>query len=253
MLKELLQKSFAIAGLRVTRLTAPPQRGFPSELTEEDQAIFHYVRDNRLSIVSDEALYTTIMACTHVAQMGVEGDFVECGVYRGGNAILAADVFRRRAPQKSTWLYDTFSGMTEPGEVDVSIAGAVAKEKFEQQQRKDHNAWQYASIEDVRENFDRAGLLAGVVRFVEGDILQTLKSTHLPAAISVLRLDTDWYESTKVELEVLYPRLANGGILIIDDYGSWQGSKKAVDEYFTKTSRPFLQYSDTTRVGVKQG
>ena len=74
----------------------------------------------------------------------------------------------------------------------------------------------------------------------------------MPRVISVLRLDTDWYESTKAELEILYPKLAIGGVLIIDDYGHWGGSRKAVDEYFANRSRPFLQYIDqTARIGIK--
>jgi predicted O-methyltransferase YrrM len=96
-------------------------------------------------------------------------------------------------------------------------------------------------------------LLSPSVRFVEGDVVQSLKiESNLPESISVLRLDTDWYESTRAELEVLYPRLSPGGVLIIDDYGHWGGAKKAVDEYFRGRPKPLLQYTDYTgRMGVK--
>ncbi len=74
----------------------------------------------------------------------------------------------------------------------------------------------------------------------------------MPDKISVLRLDTDWYESTKRELEVLWPRLVKGGVLLIDDYGHWQGARKAVDEFFIGSDRPFFSYTDYTgRIAVK--
>ena len=128
--------------------------------------------------------------------------------------------------------FDTFAGMTAPTINDVNFRGEVAQAKFDASQRADHNEWCYAPLEEVRANFEKAALLSDRVRFVKGDVALTLAdSGNLPAAIAVLRLDTDWYESTKAELEVLYPRLAAGGILIIDDYGHWGGARKAVDEY----------------------
>jgi hypothetical protein len=72
-----------------------------------------------------------------------------------------------------------------------------------------------------------------------------LEEKNLPEQISILRLDTDWYTSTKIELEVLYKKLVKGGILIIDDYGHWQGARKAVDEYF-KNKNIWLHYVDYT-------
>ena len=91
-------------------------------------------------------------------------------------------------------------------------------------------------------------------KFIEGDILKTLlNKSNVPDKISVLRLDTDWYESTKIELEVLYPKLQKGGVILIDDYGHWGGCKKAVDEYFSKMqNKPLFIPSDYTgRVAVK--
>jgi O-methyltransferase len=251
MLKTIIKKTFALAGLRVTSLEGPPRRGFPAEFSDEDKVIFNYVRDNELSLVADESLFTTILACSHVAAHAIEGDFVECGVYRGGNAIAAADVFRRRAPGRAVWLFDTFAGMTAPTAVDVSVNGVSADAKFRLHQKDGHNEWQFASLDDVRRNFARASLHEANARYVKGDVLETLKAGPLPDRISVLRLDTDWYESTKLELELLYPRLARGGVLIVDDYGSWEGSRRAVEEYFALHPRPYLQVCDSTRVGVK--
>ena len=109
-------------------------------------------------------------------------------------------------------------------------------------------------MNDVKTSLHNLDLLDSDINFVEGDVCSTLNKDNLPDLISVLRLDTDWYESTKKELEVLYPRLEIGGVLIIDDYGNWAGSKKATDEYFEiNGGRPFLQYIDSTgRSGVKR-
>lgn len=160
---------------------------------------------------------------------GIEGDIVECGVWRGGNIILA----RRLSPDRVVWLYDTFSGMTMPGPEDVAHHGASARERYHRQ-RDMAQPWCFASIETVKANLRATDTLDDAkLRFVAGDVLVTLKDAeNLPERIALLRLDTDWYASTKVELEVLFPLLVQGGVLIVDDYGHWQGAKKAVDEYF---------------------
>jgi hypothetical protein len=225
-------------GYRLARLQ-PKQ--FPVEFDDRDKAIVSYVARNELTMVSEERLFATVMACRHVCAGRVDGDFVECGVWRGGNALIAADVFSRLSPDRKVYLLDTFSGMTQPGESDVSRTGTAGEE-----------GWCAASIEEVRASFAARGLLANVV-FVKGDVGETLRDPrNLPAHISVLRLDTDWYESTRLELEILYPLLRPGGVLMVDDYGYWQGARKAVDEYFSAGNRPFFHYVDHTgRAAIK--
>lgn len=229
-------------------------RKFPVELTDSDKEIFEYVRNNRLSTTSDERLYATIMACRYVADREIGGDFVECGVWRGGNSIIAASVFLQRKCSRKVWLFDTFAGMTAPTAFDVNFRGEAAEAKFKASARSDHNDWCYAPIEEVSGYFKTAGLLSDNVTFIKGDVAKTLaNSANLPSKIAVLRLDTDWYESTRAELEVLYPLLSPGGILMIDDYGHWGGARKAVDDYFAERPRPFFQYIDHTgRIAVKQ-
>jgi len=226
----------------------------PVEFDVRDQALVESIIKEQLSMVNCDGLSATIMACRHVCAMNIDGDFVECGVWRGGNSIVAADVFQRQPDHRIVFLFDTFTGMTKPGEVDVKVSSGVsALPKFILSQQNNHSNWCYASIEDVRENFSNYDIDTSRVRFIKGDILRTLEnSANLPDKISVLRLDTDWYDSTKKELEVLWPRLVKGGILIIDDYGNWQGAKKAVDEFFTDHYRPFFFYTDYSgRIGVK--
>jgi O-methyltransferase len=227
--------------------------GVPVEFDAQDQEITDFVFKNKLTMVSRERLISTLMACRHVCSSNVPGDFVECGVWRGGNSLVAADIFARHSPSKKVYLFDTFAGMTAPSKADVSIEGQNAGAQFEQYESSGIG-WCEASLEDVRDAFQRRALQSRAV-FVQGDVLQTLTNpANLPETISVLRLDTDWYESTKQELEVLYPRLQPGGVLIVDDYGHWGGAKQAVDEYFSQAKRPFLQYVDYTgRIAVKQG
>jgi O-methyltransferase len=189
-----------------------------------------------------------------VVDQGVDGDFVECGVWRGGNSLIAADVFARAGASRGVYLFDTFAGMTEPTAFDVRAHdGSNAMVSFSSSKRETHSEWCYASLEEVRGEFADLGLLGPNVRFVEGDVIESLKNeANLPKTIAVLRLDTDWYESTRVELEVLYPRLGPGGVLIVDDYGHWGGVRKAVDEYFEDRPKPLLQYTDYAgRMGLK--
>lgn len=232
-----------------------PQPRMPVELSAEEREIVHYIKDRNLTMTSYERLWTTLMACKHVMDRDISGAFVECGVWRGGNALLAAWVFRMHGANRRVYLLDTFQGMTAPTERDKRVAdGSSARAIFLQNQKITHNEWCYASLEDVKNNFAEAGLLSDNVTFVQGDVCKTLEDErNLPHRISVLRLDTDWYESTKKELDILYPRLSVGGALLIDDYGHWAGAKEATDEYFhLHNNRPFLQYVDYTgRAAVK--
>jgi O-methyltransferase len=254
--KKALRSTLHLMGLELKGDASAPI-AFPVELSTQERDFFVYVRDNNLSMASDERLFTTMLACKHVVERDIEGDFLECGVWRGGNAVLAAAIFKLYGSRKKVYLFDTFAGMTKPTDLDrYAATGRGALQEFRDHQKESHNDWCYASIDDVRNSFLKVDLLSDNVVFVKGDVLTTLaESANIPAHISVLRLDTDWYESTKKELEVLYPLLSRGGALIIDDYGHWAGSKKATDEYFKNFGgRPLLQYTDYTgRAGIKLG
>lgn len=206
---------------------------------------------------SRERLIATIKACKHAVLAQIDGDFVECGVWRGGNSIAAKLTFENYGSDKKVWLFDTFTGMTPPTEADTTrFSDQTAEERFQEAQRASYNDWCFASLADVRANFEAAGADLSGVRFVVGDVTHTMADKqNLPQAISVLRLDTDFYVSTKTELEVLYPRLSVGGSLLIDDFGHWDGARRAVEEYFDALpagSRPLLHFTDYSgRMGVK--
>lgn len=255
-MRTFLKRAIGKLGYRVVRLQSAAGLGaqMPVELSADDAFIVEHVLRNKLTMVSRERLYATALACRHVCAQRIEGEFVECGVWRGGNALVAASLFERDGTHRAIRLFDTFAGMTEPGALDLRARdGRDAQIDYSANRKATHNDWCYASLADVRKNFADLELLKPNVRFIEGDVVQSLRhEANLPEAIAVLRLDTDWYESTRAELEALYPRLAPGGVLILDDYGHWEGARKAVDEYFRDRPRPLLQYTDYTgRMGVK--
>ncbi len=149
-------------------------------------------------------------------------------------------------------LFDTFQGMTEPTERDRKLKGDRADELLETS-AKNTWVWAIASIEDVREGLQTLPYPYERFHLVKGPVEETIPE-HCPEKIALLRLDTDWYESTRHELEHMYDRLQPGGILIIDDYGTWQGSKEATDEFVAGLDKPLmLMRAGRSRIAVKPG
>ena len=224
------------------------------EINQSDRKLIELILRNNLSMTSPDRLLATLLAVKYVCNSDIEGDFVECGVWRGGNSIIALNVLNNYGSEKSIWMYDTYKGMTKPTKFDFENAsGKYAEEEYNENLEKDYNNWCYASLEDVKKNVKphRKNI---DVKYIVGDILDTLNNDkNIPDRISVLRLDTDWYESTKKELEILYPRLSKGGVILVDDYGHWGGCKKAVDEYFDKSGRKplFIPSDYTGRIAIK--
>ena len=254
-IKNMLQLSFQSLGYQIVRSTPNSKLIFPIEASDEDRDLLRYIVEKDISMVPLAGLWSTLSAVKYVCENKIPGDFVECGVWRGGNAIIAAEIFRRYNLNRRVFLFDTFAGMTSPTTNDLGLLdNQPAIKQYKKADKGTHNDWCYASIDEVRNNFRAKNLLDANIIFIQGDVENTLQNKeNLPAEVSVLRLDTDWYESTRVELEVLFPRLALGGCLIIDDYGFWSGSKKAVDEYFSaQKSKPLLQVTDyTRRISIK--
>ena len=207
------------------------------------QQVMHYTMTSKEAVF---ALYTSI---NYVLDRQIPGDIVECGVWKGGSSLLAALIMKaRKVSDRRLYLYDTFRGMTPPTQLDVYKRGNTGLEMMEQY--SDDIGWCYALLDDVKAAF-AVHNFEFEIHFIEGDVVETLTKTK-PESISVLRLDTDWYESTAAELELLYPRLSTGGVLIIDDYGSWEGSRKATDDYFAKEPKIILTRIDKeVRLGIK--
>jgi O-methyltransferase len=201
-----------------------------------------------------ERMYALHQAVTHVTRTGIEGDIVECGVWRGGSSMLAALTLMQLGDRERTlWLYDTFEGMPEPGAWDRDPRGALMADEWERhREHADDPVFAYAGLADVQVNMRTTGYPEQRVALVKGKVEDTIPGT-VPDRVAVLRLDTDWYESTRHELEHLYPLLEPGGVLIVDDYGYWQGARKAVDDWLATQPRPPLlaRVDDTGRMGIK--
>lgn len=205
------------------------------------------------TMTSRERQHALYDAVRHIAKAGIPGDIVECGVWRGGSSMIAAEALMKEGDTARTlYLYDTFAGMSEPTEKDVNLHGRDARSRWTGLQKADFNEWDYAPIEDVEANMRATGYPMEQVRLVKGKVEETIPGT-VPERIALLRLDTDWYESTKHELVHLFPRLSDGGILILDDYGHWQGARQAVDEYFAEhgVCMHLIRIDYTGRIGVK--
>ncbi len=207
------------------------------------------------TMTSIERMYALYKATLRVVDRNVPGDFVECGVWRGGSVMLIAlTLLLRNSTDRTIWRYDTFSGMTPPSGEDVQeMSGRAASEILAEHERTpDDPFWGVAERAVVEKNLGATGYPH--VRFIEGDVLTTIPA-QAPETISLLRLDTDWYSTTRHELEHLYPRIARNGVLIVDDYGYWRGARKATDEYFSGAatpSSPLLHRIDFTgRIAVK--
>ena len=244
LIRQLLQK----AGLDVVRF--PPIEPAPTDLAPEFQVIVTETRP--LTLSSIHRLASTLDAVRYLVSNGIKGDLVECGVWRGGNMVVAAQTLKKLGDEsRRLFLYDTYEGMTPPSKEDVDYSGASAETLLAQTQ-KGTDIWCEASIEDVTANMRKTGYPESLVKLVKGPVEKTIPAT-IPQQLALLRLDTDWYESTKHELEHLYPLLVSGGVLIIDDYGHWQGARQAVDEYFARQNlKPLLSRIDyTCRMMIK--
>jgi hypothetical protein len=207
------------------------------------------------TMTSPERLYGLIESVQYVVKNNISGALVECGVWKGGSMMAIAETLLALGIRdRELYLYDTFEGMTAPTEEDVDQLNRDAASQLKQDASKKSESvvWACSGLDEVKQNIARTGYPADKIHFIQGDILKTIPA-HMPGTTALLRLDTDWYESTKHEMEHLYPLLVPKGILIIDDYGFWKGSKKAVDEYLQQHQIPLMLHrmDETGRSAVK--
>jgi hypothetical protein len=144
------------------------------------------------------------------------------------------------------WVFDTYEGMPEPDAVDKTYNNKAAQQLLDTEEKDKSVTWAYSNYEETTCNILSTGYPEEKINFIKGLVEDTIPQTQIES-IALLRLDTDWFSSTKFELETLYPKLVKGGVLIIDDYGHWEGCKKAVDEYFKLNKIPvFMSRIDYT-------
>jgi O-methyltransferase len=172
------------------------------------------------SLCSPERLRGLRALAADVAQRNLTGDVAECGVYRGGSAAVLADQLLHRSPTTAMWLFDAFDGMPKPGAEDPAEAWT--------------EVGRYASSEGaVRETFAAARVPFDRVHIVAGRFEETLPR-FAPPPLVFLHVDCDWYASVKLCLSTLYDAVVTGGIVVIDDFGHWEGCRRAVEQFFAE-------------------
>lgn len=169
-------------------------------------------------MVSYSRLRGLYEATNYVVQNSVAGDFVECGVARGGSAALVALTLQELKVQRSLWLFDTFQGLPKPSERDPDYEIADL-----------YTGTCAATVQEVKTAFQDLGIRADL-HFVPGLFNDTLQPAPIKA-ISLLHIDGDWYESVRTCLDCLYDKVSSGGIIQFDDYGHWAGARRAIDEF----------------------
>lgn len=252
-MKNLIIKLIKTLGYTINPIHQEARLQFPDIKEKEFWDIHELIRPYTMTSV--ERMYTLYNSVLHVLNKNILGDFVECGVWRGGSSMLIAKMLaNRNLSDRKIYLYDTFEGMSEPTQDDMDFSGRDAAVMLkENEHQKETSVWCLADLRDVSNNMILTGFSMDNIIFVKGKVEDTIPGTLPSEPIALLRLDTDWYESTKHELIYLFPKLAEKGILIIDDYGHWEGCKKAVDEYLTEHKINILlnRIDYTGRVGVK--
>ncbi len=206
-------------------------------------------------MTSPERIRALIDAVRYIVNCGIPGDIVECGVWKGGSMMaVAMTLLSLKHATRDLFLFDTFEGMPKPNEIDVSPVDGKASDWFDDRRTGQNTSdWCYASLDDVKRAMERTGYENSKIHFVKGLVEETIPQ-NAPRSISLLRLDTDLYESTLHELSYLFPRLVHGGVIVIDDYACWLGCQKATHEYLAKNKITLLLHridASGARIGVK--
>ena len=204
-----------------------------------------YNESKPYTMTSVERLYALYKVVEYVVKNNIEGSFVECGVWRGGSAMMITKTLQMlNVNNRKIYLYDTFEGMSEPTEKDIDLRNDKASDILKKGDKKSNFYWCYADLTEVKQNMMSTGYPMDNIEFVKGKVEETIPGI-IPDKIALLRLDTDWYESSYHEMKYLYPKLEVNGALILDDYGYWKGAKEATDRYFSEIKiQPMLNRID---------
>jgi O-methyltransferase len=240
------------AGYNVTPIEGnKSEPAFPPDFDAATQNVCRFVRP--FTMTSPERILALRESVKYVVQHGIQGDIVECGVWKGGSMMaVARTLLELGTTDRNLLLFDTFDGMSAPTAQDISLEGETAADLLLKSSKESSLVWACGALEEVKRNLLSTGYPAERISFIKGKVEETIPE-YAPSRIALLRLDTDWYESTHHELVYLYPRLSSGGVLIIDDYGHWAGARKAVDTYLAEHNPPVLlnRIDYTGRICVK--
>ncbi len=208
-------------------------------------------------MTSFERMQGMFIATEYIVENDIKGSIVECGVWKGGSMMVSAlTLMKKKDTSRKFYLYDTFEGMSKPTVMDYRVGDfnnkKSALKKWKENTKGEYAKWSVVGVDTVKSNIKLTGYPMAKMNFIKGKVEDTLPNKKQPK-IALLRLDTDWYESTYHELKTLYPLLVKGGLLIIDDYGYWKGCKEAVDKYFLENNiKIYLHKIDYSgRIAVK--
>ena len=237
--------------LRRLIVEAVRRRGYDIvRVTHDDDAKRLFARVRPYTMTGLDRIEALCRAVKYVAHNNIPGDIVECGVYHGGSMMAAAlTLLQFESTARTLYLFDTFDGMSLPTDLDVNLHGVCATDIY-----KSEKEITTVPLHLVQRAMKSTGYPENKLRYVVGKVEDTLPDAA-PQKIALLRLDTDWYESTYHEMVHLFPRLSTGGVLIVDDYGHWSGAKRAVDQYIEENKvRILLCRIDYTGViAIKSG
>ncbi|HVV03777.1 MAG TPA: TylF/MycF/NovP-related O-methyltransferase [Puia sp.] len=250
-MKKWLSRQFQHIGYDVVRRNK--SKSLPPDFDPVHREIYDKVKNNTMT--SPERIYSLLEAVRYIETSQIPGAIVECGVWKGGSMMAVAEMLLQLGgSSRELYLYDTFEGMSAPDERDKTYSGESASDLLEKDADKEKNlVWAYSTLKTVQEGMQETRYPQERIHYIKGKVEETIPST-VPSQIALLRLDTDWYESTRHELIHLFPRLSRTGVLILDDYGHWAGARKAVDEYFSEHKQPLLlnRIDETGRIAIKQ-
>jgi O-methyltransferase len=181
-------------------------------------------------------------AITYILKNNIEGAIIECGVGDGHFEHIWINELMKHNTLRDIYLYDTFKGLVAPSEYDYTCKDArlyTMNQDEVYNTWKSHiineeiNGWCYSPLDYVRNKLNSTGYPENNLHYIVGNVMETLKDkTKIPEKIAILRLDTDWYESSKYELEQMYDNVVIGGVIIFDDYYHWDGQRRATDDFF---------------------
>ena len=254
MVKEFIRAFFEWRGYRIVKRISIRDEYFDIE----DEFFTIYEKCRAYTMTSTGKMYGIFKSIEYIETYGIDGDIVECGVWRGGSSMNAAlSLMHFGSRDRKLFLYDTYEGMPPPDEMDVNFLEEKASELLAgsdgggSTSDDPGNYWARVDMDEVRQNMSLTRYPEENIVLVKGKVEETIPGT-MPGKIALLRLDTDWYESTYHVLRYLFPFLSPGGVLILDDYGYWKGAKKAVDRYFDENMIPILlNRMDDGRIAVK--
>jgi O-methyltransferase len=243
--KKIIKSFFNILGFEIIRKNNFLNRRNELIVEAKTDDLDMIERFKEFALASKLNLWSIIQSINYIYSNKIEGDMVECGVFRGGSLSLICFYVEKFKINCNIWGYDTF----EDGFLSTEYSRSDKDQKGKKLNLKDLKNPKnlYYTKSQVYEVFKKFAISDNYIpNLIKGNITQTLLyEKNLPKTISLLRLDTDLYKTTLIQLEVLYPRLVSGGILHIDDYGACPGAKKAVDEYF-KNQKIWLHRVDYT-------